>query len=43
MSNYLEAYDNVVIGTKNVLDLEEFKQAKNPTQEVSKQNVDITK
>lgn len=35
-SNFFKNYDSIVIGTGNILDNEEFKKAKNPTQEVSK-------
>lgn len=33
-SNYFDKYDSVTIGTGNILENEEFKKAKNPTQEV---------
>lgn len=33
-TNILTKYDSIVIGTGNILENEEFKKAKNPTQEV---------
>lgn len=37
-SSFLNKYESIVIGTGNILENEEFKKAKNPTQEVSKQH-----
>lgn len=34
-SNFFNKYESLVIGTGNILENEEFKKAKNPTQEVS--------
>jgi hypothetical protein len=34
-SNDFNKYDSIVVGTGNILENEEFKKAKNPTQEVS--------
>lgn len=34
-SSFLSKYDSIIVGTGNILDNEEFKKAKNPTQEVS--------
>ena len=33
----LNKYESIVIGTGNILENEDFKKAKNPTQEVSEQ------
>lgn len=34
-SNFFNNYDSIVVGTGNILENEEFRNAKNPTQEVS--------
>lgn len=34
MTNVFNKYDSIIIGTGNILENEEFKKAKNPTQEV---------
>lgn len=36
-SSFLNKYESIVVGTGNILENEEFKKAKNPTQEVSEQ------
>lgn len=33
--NFFDKYSSITIGTGNILENEEFKKAKNPTQEVS--------
>lgn len=38
-SSFLNKYESIVIGTGNILENEEFKKAKNPTQEVSEQHL----
>jgi hypothetical protein len=40
-SNILTKFDSIVIGTGNILENEEFKKAKNPTQEVSEKDNEI--
>lgn len=34
-SSFFSKYESLVVGTGNILENEEFKKAKNPTQEVS--------
>jgi len=34
-STFFDNYQSIIIGTGNILENEEFKKAKNPTQEVS--------
>lgn len=34
--SFLNKYESIIVGTGNILENEEFKKAKNPTQEVSK-------
>jgi hypothetical protein len=39
-TNAMDRYSSIVIGTGNILENEEFKKAKNPTQEVSRPTLD---
>jgi hypothetical protein len=39
-ANGWQKYDSITLGTGNILENEEFKKAKNPTQEVSRRTFD---